>query len=175
MATMPDLGRQTPGVGEYRIDPARSSISFVTRHMFGMGKVTGTFELAGGELVVASPVTSSTVRAHASAHSFATNSKQRDKQVKSKAFLDPDNHPTISFASTSVARRGDDWVLRGELTARGTAAPVEFVLTGYPVDGQVVTIRATATVDRYAHNVTKMKGMAARYLDLEIKVVANRV
>lgn len=175
MAAMPDLGRQTPDAGEYRIDPARSSVSFVTRHMFGMGKVTGTFDLVGGDLVVASPLTSSTVRAEASVHSFTTNSKQRDKQVKSAAFLDPANHPTITFASTSVLRRGDDWVLRGRLTARGIAAPVEFVVTGYSVDGDVVTILATTRVDRYAHQVTKMKGMAARYLDLDVKAVASRV
>jgi hypothetical protein len=36
-------------------------------------------------------------------------------------------------------------------------------------------VRATGKVDRYAHDITKLKGMAARYLTLNIFAHADRV
>jgi polyisoprenoid-binding protein YceI len=137
--------------------------------MFGLGKVTGTFTLTDGELVINEPVTSSTATARAAADSFATNSKQRDKQVKSKTFLDAASHPDISFRSTEVIRHDQGWTLRGRLTVRGNTAPVDFVITQSGINGPGVSIRAAARVDRYAHRITKMKGMAARHLDLEVR------
>jgi polyisoprenoid-binding protein YceI len=32
---------QAPPAGRYAIDPAGSSVTFVTKHMFGLGKVRG--------------------------------------------------------------------------------------------------------------------------------------
>jgi polyisoprenoid-binding protein YceI len=167
--------RPLPAAGDYRIDPGRSTVSFKTKHMFGLGAVTGSFGPVEGDLVIAAGGSSSMVRAVVSADGFDTGSKQRDKQVMSKAFLDPGNHPVISFASTAATQRAEGWVVRGELTARGTAAPVEFIVTDYEVDDQAVTVQAKARVDRYAHGITKMKGMAARFLDIEVRVVARRV
>jgi len=38
-----------------------------------------------------------------------------------------------------------------------------------------VTVRAVGKVDRYAHRITKMKGMAGRYLKLDIIAHATRI
>lgn len=38
-----------------------------------------------------------------------------------------------------------------------------------------LTLRATGRVDRYAHGITKMKGMAGWYLTLEINARAAAV
>jgi polyisoprenoid-binding protein YceI len=40
--------RQAPQAGRYALDPARSSVTFETRHMFGLGRVRGTLEVTGG-------------------------------------------------------------------------------------------------------------------------------
>ena len=32
---------QAPAAGRYAIDPAGSAVTFVTKHMFGLGKVRG--------------------------------------------------------------------------------------------------------------------------------------
>jgi polyisoprenoid-binding protein YceI len=164
-----------PKAGKYVLEPARSSIAFTTKHMFGMGKVKGSFDLTDGELTVLEPATASSVVARASAHSFETGSKQRDKQVVSRMFLDAANHPEIEFRSGAVTKSGGGWVLAGELIVRGRSAPVEFTVTEVKDSDAVLTIRASARVDRYAYGVTKMKGMAARYLDLDVTVGARRV
>lgn len=175
MSTLSEQAVRIPGTGTYHLDPSRSSITFVTRHMFGLGKVTGTFSLTDGELIINEPVTASTVTARAAANSFDTKNKQRDKQVTSKTFLDAANHPDISFRSADVIRHDQGWTLRGRLTVRGNSAPADFVITQSRVSGPEVSIRATARVDRYAHRITKMKGMAARHLDLELRAEFRQV
>ena len=166
---------QLPAVGTYRIDPTTSKITFNAKHMFGMGTVNGSFAVASGEIVVAEPVSGTRVTASASSQSFESANPKRDTQVKSESFLHADAYPLISFSSTTFVREGDRWVLRGEITARGTTAPVEFTLLESHADAAGLMLRATGTVDRYAHQITKMKGMAGRYLNLEISLRVTRI
>ena len=165
----------TPATGTYRIDPGSSSIGFTTRHMFGLGKVVGTFAIDGGSVTVAEEAADSSVSATASAASFATDKERRDEHVKSSALLDVDRFPEIAFRSTALVNNGAHWTLRGDLTAHGVTAPVEFVVTELRSDPTTFTVRATGTVDRYAHGITKVKGMAGRHITLDVTVhaVAN--
>ena len=50
MAAMntPDQITATPHLGRYRIDPDATTISFRTRHVFGLLPVRGTFAARGG-------------------------------------------------------------------------------------------------------------------------------
>ena len=164
-----------PPAGTYKVDAAASSVTFATRHMFGLGAVTGSFKLLSGEITIADPVTSSTATAVIDAASFATGSAARDKDVKSANFLHVQDHPEITFRSTELEESGEGWVLRGQITARGHAARADVALSEVRTDTNGLTIRATCRVDRYAHGVTKKKGMAGRYLDLEITARAMPV
>lgn len=175
MSTLSEQSVTIPGTGTYKLDPSRSSITFVTRHMFGLGKVTGRFLLTDGDLVISEPVAASTVTARAAANSFDTRNKQRDRQVTSKTFLDTANHPDIVFRSTDITRDDRGWILRGRLTVRDSEAPIDFVIAESGSNGPELSIRATAHVDRYAHGLTKLKGMAARHLDLELLAQFRRV
>ena len=83
--------------------------------------------------------------------------------------LDAENHPDISFRSTQLVHHDQGWTLRGRLTVRGESAPVDFAITQSQIRGPELIIAATARVDRYAHGITKGKGMAARHLDLELR------
>jgi len=170
--SVPSSAIETPKAGIYQIDPEGSSIAFTTKHMFGMGTVTGKFALVSGQIVITEPVSSSHVEAAASAHSFHSASRMRDGQVKSVKFLDAEAYPEIRFTSTELVRDGDRWLVRGKITARGTAAPVELTLVESSAVTAGLTLRATGKVDRYAHGITKMKGMAGRYLTLEINARA---
>jgi polyisoprenoid-binding protein YceI len=163
-----------PAAGTYQVDPVGSSITFHTRHLFGLGPVVGTFTVRSGIVVVAMPIAASLVVAAVDAGSFATGNAQRDDQVRSADFLDVKHHPEIVFASTGLGRTDQGWRLRGEVTARGVVAPVELAVLAVETTGDVVTMRATGTVDRYAHGMTTMHGMAGRYLSLDIAARAVR-
>jgi polyisoprenoid-binding protein YceI len=174
MPDTPAAAVQIPAAGTYRLDPAASSVSFATRHLFGLAGVGGTFSLVSGEITIADPVTASTASAVIDAASFATGSGARDKDVKSANFLHVHQHPRITFASTGLVRDGDSWRLRGQITARGHAAPAELTITEARTDPDGFVVRMTTRVDRYAHGITKKKGMAGRYLDLDITARATR-
>jgi len=172
---MPDTATvQIPATGTYRLDPAASSITFATRHMFGLGGVHGTFRPISGEITIADPVTSSTASAVVDAASFHTGGAARDKDVKSANFLHVTEHPQISFTSTELVQDGDRWLLRGQITVKGRSAPAELAITEARADAAGLLLKATTSVDRYSHGLTKKKGLAGRYLEMEITARAIR-
>ena len=165
----------TPTPGRYAIDVPRSGITFTTKHMFGLGTVRGSFRLRGGTVALAEPLTGTRVEAVADAASFETGNKNRDRQVLSKALLDTEHYPDIAFSATAAELdEAGAWALHGQLTAHGVGAPVTFTVTRAEVDGDEIVVEAAATVDRYAHGVTGLKGLAARRLELVASVRARR-
>jgi polyisoprenoid-binding protein YceI len=59
------------------------------------------------------------------ATTITTGNQQRDGHLQSADFWDVENHPKITFKSTSAKLDGDDLVLTGDLTIRGKSHPVE--------------------------------------------------
>src|SRR5215469_4207782 len=166
---MPDTATvQIPAAGTYQLDPQASSISFAARHMFGLAGVHGNFRLISGQITITDPVTSSAASAVIDAASFHTGGAARDKDIKSANFLHVGEHPQITFTSSQLAREGDRWLLRGQITVRGDSAPAELVITEARKDEDGLLVTATTRIDRYTHGLTKKKGLAGRYLDLTI-------
>ncbi|MTD12983.1 polyisoprenoid-binding protein [Nakamurella sp. YIM 132087] len=112
--------------GTWTADAIHSDVSFKVRHM-AVGKAKGSFTLKSAELVVPeSGLADGTVTAVIDATSVSTNQEQRDQHVKSEDFLHVEEHPEITFVSTGVKDfDGDEFVLLGDLTIRGTSKPVE--------------------------------------------------
>lgn len=166
---------QIPVAGDYRLDRELSTISFRTRHMFGLAPVRGTFRLRDGHIHVADPVHGSAARATVAADSFHTGLPARDTMVRSNHYLEADNHPDITFSSTKMIEERGRWVLHGTLTVRGHARPLEVRVEQVRVDGPVLRLRASARVDRYEFGITTMRGFTGRRLTLELSVTAARV
>ncbi len=163
-----------PRPGTYRIDPERSTVSYAGRHMFGLGAVHATFTISSGLLQVADPVTASTAEMTVDASSFRSDKPRRDKDVRSARFLDAVNYPEIGFVSEDLRQDGDGWLLSGTVTAHGNQVPVQIRIDRVALDGDRLDVHARAEhLDRYAFGITKAKGMAGRYLDLDLDVVAD--
>jgi polyisoprenoid-binding protein YceI len=161
-----------PATGEYRVDPARSTIEFATRHMFGLGPVRGTFRLRAGHIRVADRLDESAVRAVVAAESFHTGSSTRDIQVTSAAYLDAAAHPDITYESTKLVLTEEGWQLSGTLTVRGRGAPVAVRILSLTPAGRGFRLRARARVDRYAFGITAGRGITGRRLAVTFDVLA---
>jgi polyisoprenoid-binding protein YceI len=111
----------TPGV--YDIDPKHSSVEFVVRHLM-ISKVRGRFDDVAGTITVAEVPEDSSVEVTIGSGSVRTGEEQRDAHLRSGDFFDSDTHPQWTFASTAVARDGDQWKVTGDLTIRGVSRPV---------------------------------------------------
>lgn len=163
-----------PTTGRYVVDPARSSVAFSGRHLFGLAGVKAAFRVGSGEVDITDPVLGSTVRLSVDASSFTSDKQRRDEHVRSAAMLDVEQHPAITFASSGVREQAGGWVLAGAVTALGTSVPVDVEVDSMTREGTGLRVHATARhLDRYAFGVTKVKGMAGRYLDLEFDIVAD--
>jgi polyisoprenoid-binding protein YceI len=157
-----------PPLGRYEIDVTRSTVKFRTRHMFGLGPVRGTFAIRSGTADIAEPLTDSAVHAEIDAASFSTGNPQRDQTVLSARFLDPTRYPVISFRDGQVSADGQ--TIDGTLTVGEVSRPVSLSLGQVTVTGRSFTASATLRVDRTEFDLTAMRGLAGRYLDLTAEV-----
>jgi polyisoprenoid-binding protein YceI len=145
---------QIPGfiTGTWAIDPNHSDVSFVVRHLV-VSKVHGRFDAYEGTIVTAEDLARCSVNVTIQAASVDTHLSIRDNQVRSADFLDADNFPNITFASTAIWSEQDRYRVDGELTIRGTTRPVTLDLTvnGFTPDtfgDQRLSISATTEIDR---------------------------
>jgi polyisoprenoid-binding protein YceI len=157
-----------PTAGRYRIDPARTTVRFHTRHMLGLGRVSGTLRVRKADLSMADPLSSTTLHVVLDAASFNTGNPKRDTAVRSAKYLDVAAFPDITFDSQQIRRDDGKWVVVGTVTAHGVASPAELSVDEIRDDAGELTIRATTKIDRYAHQVTAGKGLAARWLTVEV-------
>ena len=163
----------TPQPGHYDIDPRRSRVTFATRHLFGLGRVKGSFAIRGGTADVADPIAASAIYAEIETASFHTKNPARDRSVLSPRFLGPAGHPVMIFRSDRIEAEGQ--VLTGTLTVRGTARPVTLAVTQCEASRGSFTARATTRIDRTEFGITAARGLAARYLELTVEVRCARI
>jgi len=172
MQTQPAVVTTTPQPGHYDIDPGRSRVTFATRHLFGLGRVRGSFAVRGGSADVADPIAASAVYAEIETASFRTKNPARDRSVLSPRFLDPAGHPAIIFQSDRI--EAESHVLTGTLTVRGTTRPVTIAVTRCEASRGSFTARGTTRIDRTEFGITAARGLAARYLDLTVEIQCTR-
>jgi polyisoprenoid-binding protein YceI len=166
MQTKPDQTATTPQLGSYEIDTRSSTVSFRTRHMFGLGPVRGSFAIRAGTVDVAEPLAGSRIRAEIDAASFRTGNPVRDAAVRSARFLDAGAHPAITFSS----ERTDGSTLTGTLTVRGVTRPVTLSIEQSAVAPGWFSARASTRIDRTEFGLTASRGLAGRHLDLVVEV-----
>ena len=127
----------TTATGTYTIDPAHSRIGFVARHAM-VTKVRGSFtEFTGSGSFDEENPANSQLQLTIQANSIDTGNADRDGHLRSNDFFDMETFPEITFASTGVAKTGDDtFEVTGDLTIKGVTRPVtvEFDYTGTAVD-----------------------------------------
>jgi polyisoprenoid-binding protein YceI len=162
-----------PAPGRYRIDFDRSSVTFRARHLFGLGVVSGTMAITHAEMTIDPGRGQATVTAVISAASFSTGNRARDRDVRSAKFLDTGQYPDITFQGGTLSRDQRRWTLAGDLTVRQVSSPVLLAIEAIELAGAGFQAHAATRIDRYTFNVTAAKGMAARYLGINLAVTAE--
>ena len=139
--------------GTWTVDPSHSEVGFVVRHLM-VSKVKGRFGGVSGTITVAENVLESVVEASADIATVDTRDESRDAHLKSADFFDAEKFPTISFRSTGIREKGNDYALDGDLTIKGVSKPVSFDLeyngaaTNPMTNGQSAGFSAETEVNR---------------------------
>jgi polyisoprenoid-binding protein YceI len=117
-----------PQAGTWAIDPSHSSVEFVVRHLV-VSKVKGRFGTFEGTISIdpADPHASA-VEVSIQTTSIDTGDEQRDAHLRASDFFSADEHPTMTFRSTTVRPSGSDYEVDGELTIKGVTKPVTLSL-----------------------------------------------
>ncbi|MEV6283429.1 YceI family protein [Kribbella sp. NPDC051770] len=170
--------------GDYTIDTAHSRTGFVARHAM-VTKVRGSFnEWEGSAHIDGENPANSSVKVTIQAKSIDTRNSQRDEHLRSNDFFEMDEHPEITFVSTSVEQKSDDvFAVTGDLTIKAITKPVtiDFEYTGTATDpfGNVrVGFDGAVTINRKDWNVTwnaALEGggvLVSEKVTLEIEVSA---
>lgn len=111
-------------VGQWQLDPRRSSVEFRVGHFWGLMTVKGHFDDYEGRLdLSADPAIELTV----DAASLQTGNRMRDKHLRSADFFDAEKEPQVRFASDSVATEDHTLSVRGSLFAGGQSIPLELI------------------------------------------------
>lgn len=115
--------------GTWVIDASHTRVGFSAKHAM-IAKVRGQFlEFSGSLSLDGSAPEASKAEVSIDAASISTGNGDRDAHLRSGDFLDVEEYPEIRFTSTGVRHPGgDDFVLVGDLTIRGTTLPVELAV-----------------------------------------------
>jgi polyisoprenoid-binding protein YceI len=117
-------GREIPASGTYLIDTSHSSVEFIVRHL-GLSKVRGRFTKFSGEIRIADTPEESSVEVDIDVDSVDTSESNRDNHLRGPDFFHVEEHPSMSFKSTSVTPVDDEtWEVGGLLSIRGVTRPV---------------------------------------------------
>ena len=110
----------------WNIDAAHSEVTFKIRHLM-VSSVRGKFnKLSGSVTTSADDFAEAKVSMEIDASSVDTNNEQRDGHLKSADFFQVTSFPTITFSSTSFAKKGDGYELKGNMMLHGVTKPVVF-------------------------------------------------
>ncbi len=139
----------------WSLDKSHSSIGFSAKHMM-FTTVRGSFTNFDGTVNVdeQNPQNSS-VEVTVQIDSITTNDEKRDGHLRSPDFFHAENHPTMTFKSTSIeGTDADHFKLHGDLTVKGETHPMVLNVTKegvgkHPFTGShILAYSAEGTINR---------------------------
>jgi polyisoprenoid-binding protein YceI len=110
----------------YKIDTVHSYVGFSVRHMV-LANVKGEFTDFSGTIVYdEADITKSSVEVTIKAASINTGNEKRDADLRSENFFEVEKYPLITFKSKRIEKKGDGYVMVGDLTMHGVTREVSF-------------------------------------------------
>jgi polyisoprenoid-binding protein YceI len=175
MSSATDLLNSPEAIGEWTLDPNRSSFSFKNKTMWGLMNVNGRFTKFSGEghVEAGGKVTG---RVGVKPESVTTGIKPRDNHLRSADFFDADNHPDITVSVNGVDPADSGGLnVRADLSIRGNTVALPMRVTAAVLDDGAVRLTTTTTVDREQLGVSgNMAAMIPKTTSLSADAVFRR-
>jgi len=113
--------------GTWTVDATHSRVGFAVKHL-GIATVRGTFNEFEGTLEIGGDLSTAKAYGKVKTASVDTNEAGRDEHLRNADFFDVENHPEITFESTSIETIDEDSLkIIGDLTINGTTNEIELV------------------------------------------------
>jgi polyisoprenoid-binding protein YceI len=106
------------------LDPSHSEVVFKVKHLM-ITNVKGEFRKVEGTLTAdGADFSNGQVNITIDPASIYTNDEGRDGHLKAADFFDAEQYKTITFQSTALTKKGDDFELKGNLTMKGVSKEI---------------------------------------------------
>ena len=172
---------------KWKIDPAHSEINFRVKHLV-VSTVRGHFDNFNATIETSKEdFSDAKIQFEADIKSINTNNEQRDTHLKSADFFDADNHPKMSFESTSVKKISEsEMEVKGNFTLRGVTKEITLdvnfngIVSGFG-DVKVAGFEINAKLNRFDYGLqwntlTEAGGVVvSNEVKIEILAEFNRV
>jgi polyisoprenoid-binding protein YceI len=124
MATSTSAAVSGAHTTEWEIDSAHTAAHFSVKHLM-VSTVRGQFRKVTGRVWLdEAQLTRSRIDVGIGAASLETGEPKRDAHLRSADFFDVEKYPTLTFQSTRIEGRGDEFVVTGDLTMHGVSGQV---------------------------------------------------
>ncbi len=163
----------------YQADPVHSSVIFRVKHA-NTAYFWGRFnDITGAFALDSTDPSQVKLEFQVKAASVDTGNAKRDQHLKSPDFLNAVQFPTITFASKSVEKTRDAYLVTGNMTLHGVTKPITVHLaptgTGRgPTGAEIGGIEANVTIRQSDFGITKMAGMIGDIVWINISVEGVR-
>jgi len=159
------------------IDPAWSEVAFNVSN-FGVHSVDGRFDTYTGKIEFDPQAPEkSMVHVAIEAASINTQTKARDKHLKTADFFDVTKYPQLTFESQTIEKTGDTYVMTGTLTIKGHAQPVKipFTFTTTTTNGKtIVHAHGKTQIDRHDYGIDYGNNFSVgKMIDIDLSVAAS--
>lgn len=110
--------------------------------------VRGTLPVRSGEMRVGADGRVTGATAELDLAGVSTGHPKRDRDLRGRRFFDVEVDPLLRFTGGPAQHEDGRWVLPGTLRLKGIECPVELAVELIAASADVVSVRATTTLDR---------------------------
>lgn len=143
----------------WKIDPGHSEVNFRVKHLL-VSTVRGHFDNFNASIETSKEdFSDAKIKFEADVNSINTKNEQRDTHLKSADFFDAENHPKMTFESSSVKVVSDhEMKVKGTLTLRGVTKEITLdvifngIVSGFG-DVKVAGFEVSAKLNRFDYGL----------------------
>lgn len=156
----------------YRIQPGSSQVGFCVNS--ALKRIEGNFtEFKGGMTLDSGAANNGQTLVLIRTDSLDTQGALVRNLLKSESFFDVEKYPDVLFVSNSFAWTGAKTAtMKGDLTLRGITRPITFDVTLTPAKTGMITVKATATINRAEFGMDKLDSVVNGEVQLCLSVEA---
>lgn len=158
----------------YRIQPGSSQVGFCVNS--ALKRIEGNFtEFKGGMTLDSNAANNGQTLVLIRTDSLDTQGALVRNLLKSESFFDVEKYPDVLFVSNSFAWTGAKTaIMKGDLTLRGITRPITFDVTLTPAKTGMITVKATATINRAEFGMDKLDSVVNGEVQLCLSVEARK-
>lgn len=156
----------------YRIQPGSSQVGFCVNS--ALKRIEGNFtEFKGGMTLGNGAANNGQTLVMIRTDSLDTQGALVRSLLKGESFFDVEKYPDVLFVSNSFTWTGTDTaIMKGDLTLRGITRPILFEVTLTPATTGMITVKATATINRAEFGMDKLDSIVNGEVQLCLSVEA---